>query len=176
MLRSFVQDDFEAYYAAILSQAAVMRWLSANGEPRTREEAAVALARFLSPDRDPRDRLWAVTEKVNRQLLGHAALQRLDKGDLIEVGYALGERYWGAGYATEASRAVVDFGFATTDLDLIVGVARPENAASRRVLEKSGMTFKGLRHYYGLDLAYYEMTRDEHAADRERRQAQRAMS
>jgi ribosomal-protein-alanine N-acetyltransferase len=161
-LRSFTEDDFEPYFDAVLSQRSVMRWLSGTGEPRTREESVLTWARLLSPDRDPRDRFWALVDRARGDLLGHAVLQRLDKGDLIEVGYALGERWWGAGIATEASRAVVDFGFATTDLDMIVGVARPENAASRRVLEKTGLTYCGARHYYGLDVAYYELHRADH--------------
>jgi ribosomal-protein-alanine N-acetyltransferase len=163
-LRSLTQNDFERYFQIVLSQAAVMRWFG-GGEPRTREEAEVTWARFLSPDRDPRDRLWAVTDRSSGELIGHAALQRLEQGELTEVGYALGQSYWGVGLATEASRAVIDFGFATSDLDMIVGVARQENAASRRVLEKSGLTFKGLRRYYGLDLAYYELKRSEHVAN-----------
>jgi len=162
ILRSFTEADFEPYFAAILSQRPVMRWLSGTGEPRTREEAVLTWARLLSPDRDPRDRFWAVVDRASGDLLGHAVLQRLDKGELIEVGYALGERWWGAGIATEASRAVVDFGFATTDLDMIVGIARPENAGSRRVLEKSGLTYQGTRQYYGLDVAYYELRRADH--------------
>jgi len=163
-LRSPMQDDFERYFQIVLSQAPVMRWFG-SGEPRTREEAELTWARFLSPERDPRDRLWAVIERSSGELIGHAALQRLEKGDLTEVGYALGQTYWGMGIATEASRAVIDFGFATTDLDMIVGVARQENAASRRVLEKSGLTFKGLRRYYGLDVAYYELKRSEYVAN-----------
>jgi [ribosomal protein S5]-alanine N-acetyltransferase len=161
-LRAFAQDDFEAYFERILSVRAVMRFLSGSGEPRSREESMLSFARISATDRDPRDRVWAVVERASGELAGHAILQRLDKSDLIEVGYALGERWWGAGIATEASKAVVDYGFASTTLELIVGVARPENAASRRVLEKTGLTYAGMRHYYQLDLAYYELTKADH--------------
>jgi ribosomal-protein-alanine N-acetyltransferase len=108
--------------------------------------------------------MWAVVERESGELLGHAVLQRLDQSDLIEVGYALGESFWGRGFATEASRAAVDFGFATTDLNLIVGIARPENAASRRVLEKTGLSYAGVRRYYNFDVAYYELLRTDHKA------------
>lgn len=161
-LRAFTEDDFEPYFERIFSARPVMRFLSGSGEPRTREESMLSFARFISPERDPRDRVWGVVERVSDEVIGHAILQRLDTSDLIEVGYALGERWWGAGIATEASKAVVDYGFAHTPLELIVGVARPENAASRRVLEKSGLTYLGLRHYYKLDLVYYELTKAEH--------------
>ncbi|MBV8082831.1 MAG: GNAT family N-acetyltransferase [Candidatus Eremiobacteraeota bacterium] len=163
-LRSLAQADFEPYYDAVLSQRAVMYWLSASGEPRSREESLATWARLTSPQRDPRDRFWAVVNRASGELLGHVVLQRLDKGDLIEVGYALGEKHWGAGFATEASRAVVEFGFATTDLEMIVGIARPNNGASRRVLEKTGLQYAGMRRYYDVDVAYYELHRAAHEA------------
>jgi RimJ/RimL family protein N-acetyltransferase len=161
-LRPFEHDDFEPYFERVLSVRAVMRFLSGSGEPRTREESLLSFARMSALDRDPRDRVWAVVERATGELAGHAILQRLDKSELIEVGYALGERWWGAGIATEASKALVDHGFAHTPLELIVGVARPENVASRRVLEKTGLTYAGMRHYYQLDLAYYELTKAQY--------------
>ena len=164
-LRAFTLDDFEPYFQHILSARPVMRFLSGSGEPRTREESMLSFARVMNPERDPRDRVWAVVERDSGEVIGHGILQRLDTSDLIEVGYALGERWWGAGIATEVSRALVDYGFSRTPLELIVGVARPENAASRRVLEKSGLTYAGMRHYYKLEVAYYELTK----ADYERR-------
>jgi RimJ/RimL family protein N-acetyltransferase len=162
-LRAFTHDDFEPYFERILSARPVMRFLSGSGEPRTREESMLAFARMVSPERDPLDRVWAVVERSSSEMIGHAILQRLDKSDLIEVGYALGERWWGAGIATEASKAVVEYGFACTPLELIVGVARPENLASRRVLEKTGLRYAGMRHYYNLELAYYELTKADHS-------------
>ena len=158
-LRAFGEGDFEPYFERILSARAVMRFLSGSGDPRTREESMLSFARMSAQDRDPRDRVWAVVERDSNELIGHAILQRLDTSDLIEVGYALGERWWGHGIATETARAVVDYGFAHTPLELIVGVARPENLASRRVLEKTGLTYAGMRHYYKLDVAYYELTK-----------------
>ena len=124
----------------------------------------LAFARISAADRDPCDRVWAIVERPSNEVIGHAVLQRLDKGDLIEVGYALGEAWWGKGYATEAARATVDFGFGPARLGLIVGIARPENLASRRVLEKTGLRYVGMRHYYHVDVAYYEFTRAQHEA------------
>jgi RimJ/RimL family protein N-acetyltransferase len=55
-----------------------------------------------------------------------------------EVGYWLGARYWGKGYATEALRALIDFAFEHLGYELLQGSARVTNPASRRVLEKCG--------------------------------------
>ena len=158
-LRAFQGEDVEPYFEQILSDGAVMRWLAGDGKPRTREAAQLAYARITSPDRDERDLFWIAVDRESGDLIGHAVLQRLDKSDLIEVGYALGRRWWGSGLATESARALVDHGFSVLGLDLITGVARPENAASRRVLEKAGLVFSGMRRYYEKDVAYYELAR-----------------
>ena len=55
-----------------------------------------------------------------------------------EIGYWLGVKHWGKGYATEAVRAMIDLIFADTDAEAIQAAARVTNPASRRVLEKCG--------------------------------------
>ncbi len=62
-----------------------------------------------------------------------------------EIGYWLGEPYWGRGIATEALRAVTDYAFATFDLCRLEAGVFEWNAASARVLEKAGYALEG-RH------------------------------
>ena len=62
--------------------------------------------------------------------------------DEIEIGWMLIPAVWGQGYATEAGRAVRDDAFERLRLESIVAVHHPENLASRRVMEKLGMTFE----------------------------------
>ena len=73
--------------------------------------------------------------------------------------------------ATEAGRAVLDHGFRALGLDPIVAVTRRENLASRHVLEKLGLAYRGLRFHYGLDLAFYELSRREYLAATDDRQS-----
>ncbi|MFT3769573.1 MAG: GNAT family N-acetyltransferase [Minicystis sp.] len=58
----------------------------------------------------------------------------------VEVGWRLGAEHWGHGYATEAARAAVAFGFETLGLAEIVSFTVPANLRSRRVMERIGMT------------------------------------
>jgi ribosomal-protein-alanine N-acetyltransferase len=58
---------------------------------------------------------------------------------------------------------VVQWGFADLGLDRIVAVASPENGASRRVMEKLGMRYEGMRPVYGHDSVYYSLTPDAFA-------------
>jgi RimJ/RimL family protein N-acetyltransferase len=57
----------------------------------------------------------------------------------VEVGWRLAREHWGRGYATEAARAAVAFGFQNLALDEIVSFTVPANARSRRVMVKIGM-------------------------------------
>ncbi|MET4059191.1 ribosomal-protein-alanine N-acetyltransferase [Arthrobacter sp. UYP6] len=59
-----------------------------------------------------------------------------------EVGYVIAADQWGRGYATEAAAAVVGFGFGVLGLERIRATCRPANAASARVLEKTGMVLE----------------------------------
>ena len=60
-----------------------------------------------------------------------------------ELGFAVSRDRWGQGYATEAARAILDFGFADLGLRRIYATCRPENVGSSRVLEKIGMSREG---------------------------------
>jgi RimJ/RimL family protein N-acetyltransferase len=58
----------------------------------------------------------------------------------VEIGWRLAYDHWGRGYAPEAARASLGFGFETVGLDEIVSLTAPANLRSRRVMEKIGMT------------------------------------
>jgi RimJ/RimL family protein N-acetyltransferase len=62
-----------------------------------------------------------------------------------EIGYWLGVPYWGQGYATEAARAVIDYAFGVLQHESLQAGARVSNPASRRVLEKCGFQWTGVR-------------------------------
>jgi RimJ/RimL family protein N-acetyltransferase len=62
-----------------------------------------------------------------------------------EVGYWLGVPYWGRGFATEAVRALIDHAFGDLEHDTLISGARVNNPASRRVLEKCGFQWTGVR-------------------------------
>ena len=61
-----------------------------------------------------------------------------------EIGYWLGVKHWGRGYATEAVRALIDYAFTERDHDALQAGARVTNPASRRILEKCGFQWTGV--------------------------------
>jgi RimJ/RimL family protein N-acetyltransferase len=75
-------------------------------------------------------------------VIGTCGLMR-PKGDAPEIGYWLGVKHWGKGYATEAARALIDHAFSDLDYEAVQSSARVTNPASRRVLEKCGFQWIG---------------------------------
>jgi RimJ/RimL family protein N-acetyltransferase len=75
--------------------------------------------------------------------IGACGIDPRDDGP--EVGYWLGVAYWGRGFATEGARAVIDYAFSELGHDTLQSGARVTNPASRRVLEKCGFQWTGVR-------------------------------
>ena len=88
--------------------------------------------------------LFAAIEKSSNTLIGFIGLNppkwESHFTPCVEIGWRLGSKYWGKGYATEGAKAVVAYGFNQCHLNEIVSFTVPENIRSRRVMEKLGMT------------------------------------
>ena len=102
---------------------------------------------------------WAAVERATNTVIGGGGLLELEGGPDVEVFYHFRKTSWGYGYATELTRGLIDYAFATLHLPRVVGVAYPTNPASHRVMTKAGMTHLGLRHAYGHDLEYFGIAR-----------------
>jgi RimJ/RimL family protein N-acetyltransferase len=84
---------------------------------------------------------FAIT--LDRTLIGGCGVDPREDG--AEIGYWLGVEYWGQGFATEAARALVDHAFGALGYEALQAGARVSNPASRRVLEKCGFQWTGVR-------------------------------
>ena len=85
---------------------------------------------------------WAVVATADQRLIGGGGLYEdlFEPGWGVELGYALHPSAWGKGYATELGRACLDWADTVLQLPRVVAFVHPDNAASRRVLEKLGFT------------------------------------
>jgi len=77
--------------------------------------------------------------KSTGEQIGLAGLKYLEELGEGDVAFRMIRTHWGLGLATEAALASVRFGFADVDLKRIIGLVMPENIASVRVLEKTGL-------------------------------------
>ncbi len=87
--------------------------------------------------------LFATVEKSSNTLIGFIGLNppkwESHFTPCVEIGWRLGSKYWGKGYATEGAKAVLAYGFEQCRLDEIVSFTVAENIRSKRVMEKLGL-------------------------------------
>ncbi|MEQ8519485.1 MAG: GNAT family N-acetyltransferase [Cytophagales bacterium] len=100
---------------------------------------------------------WATFLKDEMHFIGWAGLAYLPEFDEIDLGYRFLPNYWGKGYATEVSRAILHYGFDKLNLNRIIAIAMKENKASIKVMEKVGMKFEKFAPYEtgGEDVVWY---------------------
>ncbi|KAA3602050.1 MAG: N-acetyltransferase [Calditrichaeota bacterium] len=84
---------------------------------------------------------WSVILKENQKSIGFCGLKFTEELNEIDLGFRFFQEHWNKGFATESSKAVLDFAFLELKLERIVARAMPENKASIRVIEKLGMNF-----------------------------------
>jgi RimJ/RimL family protein N-acetyltransferase len=136
-------EDLDAL-AALNADPAVMRWVTPN-RPLRREESADFLDRMVRHWDEHGFGLWAVVPRrePDAGCVGFAglAIPSFLPAVLpaVEVGWRLAAAAWGRGYATEAARASVAFGFERLGLSSIVSIVDARNERSLRVCEKLGM-------------------------------------
>ena len=100
---------------------------------------------------------WAVHLKPGLEFLGWCGLKYRADLHEIDLGYRFKKESWGKGYATEAARASIRYGFEEIGLQRIVGRAEIDNITSWKVLEKCGMTYIGEEEIEGYRHKTYEI-------------------
>ncbi|MEQ9643537.1 MAG: GNAT family N-acetyltransferase [Alphaproteobacteria bacterium] len=157
ILRPMEREDVPAY-AAIRSDPQVIRWLPGGADKAGEGEAIAAqrIPQFLDLWKQQGFGIWGLFERRGGALVGHCGLNRVDEFGEVEVLYALARAAWGQGLASEAAGATLAFGFGPVGLKRVIGLVRPENTGSRKVLEKLGMTYKHDVTFAAMRVRYYQ--------------------
>lgn len=148
--------------------------LDAGWPPHTSIDDSLFFIREIAS----RDYVWAIipketltNEKPSGIVIGSIGLiadpARSFERSLM-LGYAIGSDWWNRGFVSEASNCVIRFGFESIGLSLISCTCYPWNAASKRVIDKSGFTFEGVRRQAEIgqdgrveDFLCHSMTKEE---------------
>ena len=157
-LRLFQPQDLDEL-ASMFSNPEVMRYV-ADGKPAGRDVAEKALTSVIDHWRRHGFGRWAAEDKETRQFVGFGGLRSLF--GMPEVVYHFAPAHWGKGLATELARASLRYGFEEHRFEKIVAIAKPENAASIRVMEKVGMHYEMNTTYYDIDVVQYTLAREEY--------------
>lgn len=144
-LRRFSAADLDLL-DRLNSDAEVMRHL---GGVASRADTQQMLERRVLRyyDEHPGLGVWATIERGSGACIGFHLLNHIRGEAHIQVGYRLFPAYWGRGYATEMSIALLRYGFATLGLDMITAITAPDNVGSQSVLLKSGLHRRGERSF-----------------------------
>ncbi len=161
-LRVPTAADVDQYYIHIHRDPDVMRYLP-GGVPRSKDRTVTTLAIVIEHWHRHGFGVWSVEQKERAGLIGHCGLSCVPEADgVVELAYAFGKTFWGKGYATQAARANLRFGFEHLGLPEIIAVAVPENIGSQRVMEKLGMYCRGITdRFYGVELVLYAIRRKD---------------
>ena len=140
LLRRWQDSDREPF-AAMNADPRVMEFLPGM---LTREESDRLIDDIESHFDNRGFGLFATELKSDRTLIGfiglHVASFQAHFTPCVEIGWRIAAPYWGKGLATEGSRDVIRFAFEWLRLESLVSFTVPENVASRRLMEKLGMT------------------------------------
>lgn len=121
-----------------------MRYIG-SGATRTREQASTSIRAFERDWSENGYGLFAVERLDDARFIGFAGLSQPtflpEIMPAVEIGWRFVRQSWGRGYATEAARAAVDFGFRSACLREIVCIFQVANQASARIAAKLGMAF-----------------------------------
>jgi RimJ/RimL family protein N-acetyltransferase len=173
LLRPLVENDWEMALETFMDPEVMKFVADVGSEEALAEEMKTAIRRGAGG----RIGVWCVLQRETGEKLGTAILLPLpieeDDTDWslvqedrypdadIEVGYILKRSAWGNGYATEACCRLVQFAFEETELDEIVAVTDPRNAASQEVLRKCGLRDEGLRRAYADECPAFRISRQQ---------------
>ena len=156
ILRKFTYDDADSM---------LRNWAGAPdvqlmyGEPvySSIEEVKELLDKYIGGYSSDTYFRWAVILKENGECIGQAAYFLVDEHNHFgEIEYCIGKKYQGRGYATEATKALIDYGFKSINYHKVQICVRPSNTPSCKVIEKCGFVYEGtLRDYFYMN-GHYE--------------------
>ena len=138
VLRRWTDQDRQPF-AKLNADPAVMEHMQGT---MTRERSDAFIDRIESWWADHGWGLWAVEVADAAPFIGYVGLWPADyvaNRPMVEVGWRLAREHWSHGYATEAAREALRFGFEEVDLGEIVSFTVPQNERSRRVMERIGL-------------------------------------
>ena len=155
ILRRFEYSDLGSVFNNWASDEYVQKMYS---EPvyETLEAARGLLDKYIGKYEDEDYYRWAVILKETGECIGQIAYFLVDtKNHFAEIEYCIGTAFQGNGFATEAAKAVIAYGFDRIGLHKVQICTKEINPKSKRVIEKCGLTYEGmLRDYFFVDGGY----------------------
>jgi len=129
------------------------------------EDAQEFLQFYIQQYQDHNMGRWAVCLKETDEVLGWCGLKFHPEDCLVDIGYRFYREHWGKGFATEACKACLAYGFKHLDLKRIVAHVHVDNAGSHRVALKSGLIYVKDFIYDGQPAKLYQLRKNEYLSN-----------
>jgi ribosomal-protein-alanine N-acetyltransferase len=143
---------------AIYGDEQTMRYIPCGALDRGRTRRL--LARMIERNENEGFGIWPVVHRADRRVIGECGVTYIPgHGRDVEIAWIFNRAYCGAGYATEAAQAVMEWAFAQLPLRRLYALVDRENAASIRVTRRLGMIYEGIVRAYNRDLMRYVKAR-----------------
>ena len=168
ILRRFEYTDDEAMLKYWIADEKIQ---SLYSEPvyTTKEAVKELLDKYISSYENDDYYRWAIIEKTTGECIGQIAYFLVDsKNHFAEIEYCIGSEFQCNGFATEATKAVIAYGFDKMNLHKVQICTKTINLPSKRVIEKCGFTYEGtLRDYFYMNgeyvgRLYFSILREEY--------------
>ncbi|WP_372793053.1 GNAT family N-acetyltransferase [Lutibacter sp.] len=156
-LREFIASDGFHFYH-LNNDFEVLRY-TGNQPFKSLEEAMIFIKNYSDYKRNGYGR-WAVCIKETHEFIGWCGLKFEEKKEETDLGYRFYKKHWGKGYATEAAKACVNYGFSVLKLKKLIGRVSIKNIASIEVLKKCGFIYKNKFIYNHQPAVLYGMKYD----------------
>ena len=140
LLREYVEEDADAFFK-LNSDPEVLRFVPDKRLLNVEQARQILVDHPIADYQKYGFGRGACILKSTGEQIGFAGLKYLEELGEVYVAFRLMRTHWGVGLATEAALAAVRFGFADLDLKRIIGLVMPDNIASVRVLEKTGLRY-----------------------------------
>jgi RimJ/RimL family protein N-acetyltransferase len=157
LLRKFRESDWDPY-CVMCSDADVMRYLGSGGT-LSRDDTWRAIASMLGHWQLRGFGMWALESKETGELVGRVGFIYPAGWPGFELGWVLGKPYWGRGYATEAAREALRWGYDVLKRDRVISLIRKANKPSIKVAERLGSKLAGEVELLGAKALVYENLR-----------------
>lgn len=137
-----MEDADGAFLLLVLNEPAFIRNVGDRGV-RTEAAAVAYLRERIAPSYEKnRFGLWLAELKESGEPIGMCGLIKRDALQDVDLGFSFLERFWSRGFAFEAARATLDYGWRVAQLPRIVAITAPHNTSSIGLLEKLGLRYE----------------------------------
>ncbi|HXF38560.1 MAG TPA: GNAT family N-acetyltransferase [Blastocatellia bacterium] len=156
-------DDLDLIHA-LWTNPGVRRFLF-DDQIISREQAASEINESIERFETLGCGLWRARLRQQPELIGFCGYRFFHDPPQLQLLYGFHPDYWSKGFATEAARAMIRFGFERAGLDFVIASADAPNLASLAVMERAGMSFDRRETVNEMDTVYYRLDRRDFSPD-----------